>query len=77
VVFGAGLPTIFAFGVRFLAPTTRVLDRGTQEIALTQRSPLALVAGIVCMTVVVVGVVLGILFIMRNFLAHDLGIDIF
>ena len=77
VLFGAGLPTIFAFGVRFLAPSAQVVERGEQASALTRRSPLALIAGIICMTLVVVGVILGILFIMRKFLAHDLGITIF
>ena len=77
LLFGAGLPTIFAFGVKFLAPSAQLVDRGGQDTTLTRRSPLALVAGIVCITLVVVAVIVGILFIMKNFLDHDLGIKIF
>lgn len=77
LLFGAGLPTVFAFGVRFLAPSAQVVDRGGQDTTLTRRSPLALVAGIICLAIVLVAVIVGILFIMKNFLDHDLGIKIF
>jgi hypothetical protein len=41
------------------------------------RTPAAWIAGLACFAVVVVAIVAGILFIMKDFLAHDFGIHIF
>ena len=70
LIFGAGVPIVVAFGIRFLSPTADA------EVA-TARSPLQTVAGFACFTVAVVAVVLGIAWIMKDFLATDLGIHIF
>jgi len=70
LVFGAGVPIVVAFGIRFLAPAEDV------EVA-TVRRPLQTAAGYACFTVAVVAVVLGIAWIMKDFLAADLGIHIF
>ncbi|MFC9763272.1 hypothetical protein [Rhodococcus jostii] len=73
LLFGAGLPAIFALGIRFLSlgVTTSADGHGAT------RTPAALFAGLACFAVVLVAIVAGILFIMKDFLAHDFGIHIF
>lgn len=73
LAFGAGLPIIFAFGIRFLS-TSDVADGNG---AAAKRSNLGLVAGTVCIVLVAAAIVAGILFIMKDFLANDLGIHLF
>ena len=70
LLFGAGVPIVVAFGIRFLAPAEDV------KVA-TVRRPLQTTAGYACFTVAVVAVVLGIAWIMKDFLATNLGIHIF
>lgn len=72
LILGAGLPMIFALGVRFLS-TRPVAADGT----IGKRSTGGTVAGVLCFVVVLVAVVTGILFVMKDFLAHDLGIHLF
>lgn len=72
LVLGAGLPTIFALGVRFMA--TRPVN---PDGSVGKRSTGGTVAGVLCFTVVLVAVVTGILFVMKDFLDHDLGIHLF
>ena len=70
LLFGAGVPIVVAFGIRFLAPAE-------DAEAATVRGPAQTAAGYACFTVAVVSVLLGIAWIMKNFLATDLGIHIF
>lgn len=70
VVIGAGLPALFAFGVRLLA--TANADGSTAA-----RRQGGIVGAFACFALVVVAVVTGILFIMKDFLAHDFGIHLF
>lgn len=72
LLFGAGLPVIFAFGIRFLSTGSVETDGSAAK-----RSSAGLVAGWLCMAVVAAAIVTGILFIMKDFLANDLGIHIF
>lgn len=73
IAFGAGVPLMFAFGLRFYyAYNGEVGGDGTAE--RTVRG--TILAG-VCFAVVLITVITGILFIMKNFLANDLGIHIF
>lgn len=73
LLLGAGLPAIFAIGLKSL-------DAGHRTKAgagATARAPLATAGAMVCFAVVVIAVVTGILFIMQGFLSHTFGIDIF
>ncbi|MFC0451231.1 hypothetical protein [Rhodococcus jostii] len=72
LLFGAGLPAIFALGIRFLSPGVTTSADGSAT-----RTPAASIAGLACFAVIVVAIVAGILFIMKDFLAHDFGIYIF
>ena len=72
LAFGAGLPVLFAYGIRFLSPE----NVGTDGAA-AKRSTLGAIAGTICMAIVVAAVVTGILFVMSDFLATDLGIHLF
>ncbi|HEY5856375.1 MAG TPA: hypothetical protein VIW24_20650 [Aldersonia sp.] len=74
LLFGAGVPIVVAFGIRFLAPAE---DAEVTGADVTARSPAQTAAGYACFTVAVVAVLLGIAWIMKNFLATDLGIHIF
>ena len=71
LVLGAGLPTMFALGVRLM------FARDTGATTETGRSIARTVAGTLCFVVVVVAVVGGILFVMKDFLANDVGIHLF
>lgn len=67
LLLGAGLPAIFAVGIRFLAA----------DGATGRRSIGGYVAGAVCVVFVIAAIVTGILFIMKDFLAHSFGIHLF
>ncbi|WP_306363039.1 hypothetical protein [Nocardia sp. CC227C] len=69
VVFGAGLPAVFAFGIRFRARVDDGADGGTRAVAQA-------VSGL-CFAVVLIAVVVGVLFIAKGFLASRLGIHLF
>jgi hypothetical protein len=73
LLFGAGLPALFALGIRILSLGTVPSADGSGVV----RTPAAWIAGLACFAVVVVAIVVGILFIMKDFLAHDFGIHIF
>ena len=70
LLFGAGVPIVVAFGIRFLAPAE------SAEVAPV-RPPAQTAAGFACFAVAVVAVLLGIAWIMKDFLATDLGLHIF
>ena len=70
VVIGAGLPALFAFGVRLLATANA-------DGTATARRQVGVAGAFACFALVVVAVVTGILFIMKDFLAHDFGIHLF
>ena len=65
---GAGLPALFAVGLRALSmgrTTTRAAD-GTSEETVGSTNPLGLVIAIVCFAVVVAAVGWGIYFIVNG-----------
>jgi hypothetical protein len=77
LLLGAGLPAIFAFGLKFLSVGETPDDAaGTTKVA-TARPAVASAAAIACFAVVVVAIVAGILFIMKNFLDTTFGISVF
>ncbi|WP_032369749.1 hypothetical protein [Rhodococcoides fascians] len=77
LLLGAGLPAIFAFGLKALSvgePSDEATASGTTRVA---RSAVATAAAVLCFAVVVVAIVAGILFIMKNFLDSTFGISVF
>ncbi|MFF0489661.1 hypothetical protein ACFYTQ_11640 [Nocardia sp. NPDC004068] len=74
LVFGAGLPALFALGVRFQS-RAGVPEEGTSDSAVRRRSATAIAA--VCYAVVLAAVVAGVLFVAKTFLAARLGIHLF
>ncbi|MGW0176903.1 hypothetical protein ACWDUM_24010 [Rhodococcus sp. NPDC003322] len=76
LVLGAGLPAMFAFGLRLLGSGPTTVDESGAP-ATTTRSPLATAAAVACFAIVVIAIVTGILFIMADFLDHTFGIQLF
>ncbi|CAM2845497.1 hypothetical protein [Skermania piniformis] len=74
LVLGAGLPAIFAFGIRFWSEEYAIAPDGTRT---AERNLAATAAAYLCFALVVGSVVVGILFIAKGFLASRLGIHIF
>ncbi|OZC97452.1 hypothetical protein CH275_25330 [Rhodococcus sp. 06-235-1A] len=77
LLLGAGLPAIFAVGLKALSvgePSDDTAGAGTTRVA---RPAVATAAAVVCFAVVVVAIVAGILFIMKNFLDTTFGISVF
>ena len=74
LLLGAGLPAIFAFGLKAMAVGEARDDGST---VTTARPAVATAATVLCFAVVVVAIVAGILFIMKNFLDTTFGISVF
>lgn len=74
LIFGAGLPAIFAVGVRFWS-----MASPDEEMAATgvRARPAAYVVSAAAFLVVAAAVVAGILWITKKSLAHYLGITVF
>ena len=70
LVVGAGLPTLFAMGVRINAEGAGVARHGD---AVAQRNPLVLAVSWLIFAVVLVAVTVGVLFIARDFIGHHAG----
>jgi hypothetical protein len=73
LVLGAGLPIIFAFGVRFWSAA----DAVTAEGHAAQRNYPAVAGALVCFGLVIAAVVLGILYTAKAFIAAKFGIHLF
>ncbi|GGC89744.1 hypothetical protein GCM10011512_15880 [Tersicoccus solisilvae] len=71
VVFGAGLPAIFATGIRLLAAG----EGGAAEDDAAPPRPAARVAGIVLMAVVVLAVLLALAFIVGSGLGLSISFE--
>lgn len=72
LVFGAGLPAIFAVGVRMQSSA----GRAPQDSSVGRRRAAAATARL-CFAVVLLTVVAGVIFVARGFLADRLGIHLF
>ncbi|WP_295013566.1 hypothetical protein [uncultured Microbacterium sp.] len=73
LLFGAGLPALFAIGLR-------LQSAGTGEVggeAPGTRRPLLAVAGWILFAVVIAAVLAGVLFITRLSISHYFGISLF
>ncbi|MQY18276.1 hypothetical protein [Nocardia macrotermitis] len=76
LIFGAGLPAIFAVGIRFQS-VARVGVSGTSEVTPLSRRRAAVAMAALCYAVVLAVVVAGVLFVAKAFLASRLGIHLF
>ncbi|MFE3544153.1 hypothetical protein ACFXK0_14415 [Nocardia sp. NPDC059177] len=72
LVFGVGVPTVFAFAVRWWAQAETVGADGQ-----VRRNYPALAGALICLVVIVVVVITGILFTAKAFIAHQFGIHLF
>jgi hypothetical protein len=69
LIVGAGLPALFAVGVRLNAEGVGVV----QHDGATHRNPVLLVVGWVIFALVLAAVILGVLFIASDFIGHHTG----
>ncbi|MGS2807128.1 hypothetical protein [Nocardia sp. MW-W600-9] len=72
LVFGAGVPAVFAFAVRWWAQAETVDAEGR-----VRRNYPALAGALICVVLIVMVVITGILFTAKAFLAHQFGIHLF
>ncbi|ABG93815.1 MULTISPECIES: hypothetical protein [Rhodococcus] len=70
LLFGAGLPAIFALGLRSLGGT----DTGE---GVSQPTAAGRIGAWACFAVVLIAIITGILLLMQGFLASSFGIHIF
>lgn len=70
-LLGVGLPLLFAFGIRFMSVETATVS-GTGA-PTTQRNQAAYALAMVLFAIVAGAVVLGILFIAKDFIGHQFG----
>ncbi|MBF6060176.1 hypothetical protein IU500_05180 [Nocardia terpenica] len=75
LVFGAGLPAIFALGVRFQS-RSGIGSAGGGAVSVARRRAAA-AAAMICYAAVAATVVAGVLFVAKAFLAARLGIHLF
>lgn len=70
LLVGAGLPALFALGVRLTAEGAgQVNHDGT----VAQKKPVLVAAGWVIFLAVLIAVIVGVLFIARDFIGHQTG----
>ncbi|KQX73953.1 hypothetical protein [Aeromicrobium sp. Root472D3] len=70
IVAGAGLPALFAVGVRSQAVGAGTIDG--QHLA-GDRRPLLTAAAYLCFALVAVAIAAGVLFVARDFIGHHTG----
>lgn len=73
LLLGAGLPALFAVGMRLVAQGTP----GDDETAATAPNPMYRYAGYLLYAIVAAVIILGILWITRQTLSHHLNLQIF
>ena len=74
VLFGVGLPAIFAVGLRALSMGTVTASDGNSVSGKT--SPAGLAIAYLCFAVVIVSIVIGVLFLTKASIKHYLGIEL-
>ncbi len=78
LLFGAGLPAVFALGVRLWSvgsPETATDGQVVHQAG--RRNPAALVGAWICFAVVAVAVAIGVLWITQKSIDHYFGITLF
>lgn len=74
IVFGVGLPAIFALGLRSLTLGTVTAADGETSVGKT--SPVGLAGAYACFAVVIAAILVGVLFITKGSIKHYLGIEL-
>lgn len=74
IFFGAGLPALFALGIRLAHGPSQATADGT---VTHQAGPLGKIGAALCFGVIIAAVVIGILWITKATLFQYLGVDIF
>ncbi len=74
LVFGAGLPALFAVGVRMLADGR---GKAGPDGTMSRGNPVALGAAYVLFAAIAVVIFLGVLWITKSSLEHYLGLTVF
>jgi hypothetical protein len=72
LLMGAGLPALFAIAVRLNAEGAGVAEHGGGTVA--KRNPTLVAVSWVIFAVVLVAVLIGVLFIARDFIGHQTGL---
>ncbi|WP_405160319.1 hypothetical protein OG203_28340 [Nocardia sp. NBC_01499] len=73
LILGAGLPLVFAVGVRFWSTAETVTPDGR----VGQRNYPALAVALVCFGLILAAIVVGILYTAKSFIAAKFGIHLF
>jgi len=73
LILGAGLPAVFALGVRLLSSADTVDDEG----GVARRNHVVMAGAYACFGLIVAAVLTGILYTAKAFLAARLGIHLF
>ncbi|KZS73247.1 hypothetical protein A4G29_16775 [Mycobacterium kansasii] len=71
LVLGAGLPALFAIGVRLQAAGAGTVGKAADHAA--SKRPVLVALGWAIFALVLAVVVIGVLYIARDFIAHHLG----
>lgn len=74
--FGAGLPALYAFGMRLLSGTTEYTADG-RLIEIEPPHPVAKVFAYIIFVAIIGVIIAGILWVANDFIHHMTGIDIF
>ena len=74
LILGAGLPLIFAVGVRFWSMESATV---TANGAPAGRNAVAQAIAYLCFAIVIIAVALGILYIAKDFISHTFGVQLF
>jgi hypothetical protein len=72
LILGAGLPALFALAVRINAEGVGA----TGDSAVAHRNPALIAISWVIFAVVLIAVIIGVLFVARDFIGHHLGLYI-
>ncbi|MBO0852626.1 MAG: hypothetical protein J2P18_02525 [Nocardia sp.] len=72
LLLGGGLPLIFAVGVRFWATET-----AGEGGALAKPNPVLQAIAYICFGIVAVAVLLGIIYVAKDFISHTFHIQLF
>ncbi|MET8655257.1 MULTISPECIES: hypothetical protein [Nocardia] len=73
LILGAGLPIVFAFGVRLWTAADTVGSDGS----VAQRNYPALIGALTCFALIIAAIITGILYTAKAFLAAKFGIHLF
>jgi predicted secreted protein len=71
LVLGAGLPALFAVGVRMSAEGVGVADHGG---TVSGKNPALVALSYVIFALVLAAVIVGVLFVARDFIGHHTGV---